>query len=158
MQVPLRREPAVDESAFTISFTVDQPPEVVFAAINNVRGWWSGNIQGETDVLGATFSYRYEDVHFSQQTISELVPGRRVVWHVDDASLSFAADPNEWVGSDITFEILPKDATSELRFTHVGLTPKLECYAGCSDAWTFYVSESLRSLITTGVGKPNPGA
>ena len=103
-----------------------------------------------------TFSYRYEDVHVSTQTVSELVPGRRVVWHVDDARLSFTSEPDEWVGTDIRFEILPLDAATEVRFTHVGLTPRKECYEKCSGAWTFYVSNSLRSLITTGVGSPNP--
>ncbi|MDA8309154.1 MAG: SRPBCC domain-containing protein [Actinomycetota bacterium] len=144
------------ESDFTVSFVVDQPPEAIFEAINDVRGWWSGNVEGETNALGDTFSYRYEDVHFSKQTITEFEPGRRVVWHVEDASLSFTTEPDEWVGSDIMFEILPRDAAYELRFTHVGLTPKLECYAGCSGAWTFYVGESLRDLITSGAGKPNP--
>lgn len=145
----------MDQSDFTVSFVVDQPPEAVFAAINNVRGWWSGDVEGETTALGDTFSYRYEDVHASTQTISELDPGRRVVWHVEDASLSFTSEPDEWVGTDITFEIMPRGAGSELRFTHVGLTPRLECYGGCSDAWSFYVTESLRDLVTTGVGRPN---
>jgi uncharacterized protein YndB with AHSA1/START domain len=146
----------VYESDFTISFTVDESPDVVFAAINDVRGWWSGDIEGATNVPGATFSYRYGDVHFSRQTISELVPGRRVVWHVDDASLSFTSEPDEWVGTSLRFEILPAGAATEVRFTHEGLTPRLECYAGCSGAWRFYVSESLRSLITTGVGITDP--
>jgi uncharacterized protein YndB with AHSA1/START domain len=148
----------VNESNFTVSFIVDQHPEAVFAAINDVRGWWAGDLEGETDVPGASFAYRYQDVHFSKQTISELLPGRRVVWHVDEASLSFTSEPDEWVGTDITFEILPMDSGTEVRFTHVGLTPKMECFEACSDAWTFYVSDSLRSLITTGVGKPNPAA
>lgn len=143
------------ESDFTVSVVVDRPPEAVFAAINNVRGWWSGNVEGETDTLGATFTYRYEDLHFSKQTISELLPGSRVVWHVDEASLSFASEREEWVGTDIKFEIMPRDGGCEVRFTHVGLTPSLECCVGCSEAWTYYVSESLRDLITTGVGKPN---
>ena len=145
----------MDESDFTISFTVHESPEAVFAAINDVRGWWSGDIEGETDVLGATFSYRYADVHFSQQTISELVPGQRVVWHVDDARLSFTSEPDEWVGTKLRFEILLTAAATEVRFTHAGLTPRMECFAGCSGAWTFYISESLRSLIMTGVGNPN---
>jgi len=146
----------VDKHDFTVSFVVDQSPESVFAAINNVRAWWSGRVEGETDALGATFTYRYEDVHFSMQRIAELVPGRRVVWHVEDASLGFTSDPHEWIGTDIMFEITPADASCEVRFTHVGLTPRLECHAGCSDAWTYYVSESLRNLITTGHGMPNP--
>src|SRR5580692_3708217 len=40
---------------YSISFAVDQSPEQVFKAINNVRGWWSGEIGGETDKLGSEF-------------------------------------------------------------------------------------------------------
>ena len=38
---------------YTTSFTVDQTPEEAFAAINNVRGWWSQAIEGDTDKLDA---------------------------------------------------------------------------------------------------------
>ena len=37
----------------TIAFTVNNTPEEAFAAITNVRGWWSGQINGSTDELGA---------------------------------------------------------------------------------------------------------
>ena len=77
---------------FTVAFSVDQTPEQVFAAINNVRGWWSGQIDGDTDKVGAEFTYRVQDVHHSKQRITELIPGKKVVWHVQDAHLSFIKD------------------------------------------------------------------
>jgi uncharacterized protein YndB with AHSA1/START domain len=140
----------------TITFTVDQSPEEVFDAINNVRGWWSGEIDGSTDKLGEEWTYRYKDVHRSTQKITELVPGKKVVWHVTDATLNFVKDKTEWNGTDIVFEIKSKDGKTELRFTHIGLVPTFECYGGCSGAWGFYINDSLRNLITAGKGQPNP--
>jgi hypothetical protein len=140
---------------YTTSFTVDQSPEEVFDAINNVRGWWSGEIDGPTDKLGAEFTYRYKDLHRSTQKITELVPGKKVAWHVLDAKINFVKDKSEWNGTDIVFEITKKGEKTELRFTHVGLVPGFECYGKCAGAWGFYINESLRSLITTGKGDAN---
>jgi hypothetical protein len=140
---------------YTTSFAVDQTPEEVFDAINNVRGWWSDEIDGSTDKLGAEFTYRYKDLHRTTQKITELVPGKKVVWHVLDSHINFVKDKAEWDGTDIVFEITKKHGKTELRFTHVGLLPAIECYGKCSGAWGFYINDSLRSLITTGKGDPN---
>ncbi len=144
-----------ETKSFSTSFTVDQDPHEVFEAINDVRGWWSGEIDGRTDELGAAFTYRYEGLHRSTQTITELVPGERVVWHVSDASLEFVDDEGEWKGTDIVFEIARKGDRTEVRFTHVGLVPRFQCYGDCSRGWGFFVNDSLRRLITTGRGAPN---
>ncbi|MGC1419330.1 MAG: SRPBCC domain-containing protein [Acidimicrobiales bacterium] len=141
--------------SFTTSFMVDQTPGVAFAAINNVRAWWSGEIDGDTDKLGDEFTYRYEDVHFSKQRITELVPDKKVVWLVEDSFLSFVKDTTEWNETEITFDISTKGGQTEIRFTHRGLVPTIECFNDCSNAWGFYVHESLQSLITTGMGRPN---
>jgi hypothetical protein len=140
--------------SFTTTFTVDRSPDDVFAAINNVRGWWTGEIDGDTDRIGDEFTYRYEDIHRSTQKVTELVPGKRVVWHVTDAHLSFVKDTDEWIGTDIVFDITRQGDQTEVRFTHVGLVPEVECYDQCTPAWGFYITGSLRSLITTGRGLP----
>jgi uncharacterized protein YndB with AHSA1/START domain len=143
-------------SDFTAAFTVGRTPEEVFAAINDVRGWWSGNIEGDTDALGAEFTYRYKDVHYTKQKISEFVPNQRVVWHIEEAFLNFTEEPDEWAGTDVTIEITPNGDETEVRFTHRGLVPEFECFEACSSAWSFYVNGSMKRLITTGRGEPNP--
>jgi Activator of Hsp90 ATPase homolog 1-like protein len=143
------------EESFTTAFTVDQTPAQAFAAINNVRDWWSGEIDGSTDELGAQFTYRYQDIHRSKQEITELIPGKRVAWHVLDGYLNFTEHKTAWTGTDITFDISAMDAGTEVRFTHAGLVPSEECFDTCSNAWNFYINKSLRNLITTGAGHPN---
>jgi hypothetical protein len=54
----------------------------------------------------------------------------------------------------VVFETNRKGDKTELRFTHRGLVPAIECYGGCSGAWGYFINESLRDLITTGKGKP----
>ena len=140
---------------FTTTISVDRTPEEAFAAINNVRGWWSGEIEGDTDKLGAAFLYRYKDMHRSKQTITELVPGKRVVWHVSDSHLSFLDDKSEWDGTSIAFDLSEKDGKTEIRFVHVGLVPQFECYGSCSSAWGMLINGNLRKLITTGQRQPD---
>ena len=140
---------------FTTTFAVDRTPAEAFAAINDVRGWWSGELEGNTDKLGDEFTYRYADVHRSTQKITELIPGERVVWHVLDGYLDFVQDKAEWTGTDIIFDIYERADKTEVRFTHVGLVPAGECFDSCSNAWGFYINRSLRDLIATGMGAPN---
>ena len=141
---------------FTSAFTVVQNPSEVFDAINNVRGWWTGEIEGDAAKLGDEFSYRYPGFHYSKQKVTELVPGRRVVWHVIDAQLEGPEDPSEWTGTDITFDIASNHGGTEVRFAHLGLVPEFECFESCSSGWGFFVNGSLRRLITTGEGPTQP--
>jgi hypothetical protein len=90
---------------FSSTLLVEQTPEEVFAAITNVRGWWTGEIEGNTDKLNDEFSYRYEDIHYSKQRLTEVTPGRKVVWLVIDSHLNFIKETDEWNGTEIIFEI-----------------------------------------------------
>lgn len=141
------------DTDYTFTFEVQQKPPDVFDAVVNVRGWWSQRISGNTDRLGE-FVYEVPEVHRARMLITELTPARRVVWRVLKNWFAFAPDADEWAGSDIIFDIEPTGEGASLTFTHVGLTPQLDCFEGCSVAWSRHALQSLRALISTGAGAP----
>jgi hypothetical protein len=145
----------MNDENFTATFTVDQTPKVAFAAIKNVRGWWSEEIEGSTDKLGDEFTYRYQGVHSCRMKLVELVPNQRAAWLVLDNYFNFTQDKSEWTGTKIVFEVSRNGDKTEIRFTHEGLVPEYECFNVCSNAWGSYINGSLPSLITTGKGHPN---
>jgi hypothetical protein len=141
---------------FTATIAVHQTPEEAFACITNLRGWWSEEIEGATNKLGETFTYRYADSHRCTLETTELVPSEKVTWRVLDNYFDFTEDKTEWIGTDLVFELSRKNGQTEIRFTHRGLVPAYECFDICSNAWGTYINSSLRKLITTGKGQPNP--
>jgi hypothetical protein len=146
-------EKKIETSNFTTTFFVDQTPAEVFSAINNVGGWWQGEVEGNSDKLNDEFTYRMEDFHFSKQRVVEFIPNKKVVWLITESQLSFIKDKSEWTGTKVVFEISEINNKTQLRFTHLGLIPKIECYNDCSNAWSQLIGQSLFSLITTGKGK-----
>jgi uncharacterized protein YndB with AHSA1/START domain len=140
---------------FTLSFTVSQSPQQVFDAINDVRAWWSEEFDGSALAVGDEFSVRFGDVHYSKHKVTELVPGKKVAWLVTDSRLNFLQDKAEWTGTTNSFEIAETDEGTEVRFTHCGLVPAIQCFKDCSNGWTHYLKESLEPFIATGNGQPN---
>ena len=140
---------------FTTTIIVEQTPLDVFNALNNVRGWWSEEIKGNTESLNDEFEYHYEDVHRCKIKIIASIPGKKVVWHVLDNYFKFTKDEKEWKDTYPTFEIEAVNEKTQLTFTHKGLVSAYECFEICRDAWTTYIQRSLSDLIVTGTGKPN---
>lgn len=153
----------------TATMSVDRTPDEVFAAVTNVRGWWSRNIIGDTAAVHDEFVFTDDStypgeaaragagIRFCRFRLTEVVPGTRMVWHVVDADLTFIDDRDEWTGTDVVFDITATGGGATLRLTHHGLTAAgSECFEACSRGWTFYVTTSLPQLITTGTGRPIP--
>jgi hypothetical protein len=141
---------------FSIQFLVDQTSTEVFDAINNVRGWWSEALEGQSTHINDEFIYQHGDIHFSKHRLIEVIPNQKIVWLTLDSKLSFANKQNEWNGTKMVFDISREGAKTKLVITHEGLVPEFECYQSCSKGWTHYLQNSLLPLITTGKGKPDP--
>ncbi len=146
----------ISNESYTKSFVVPQDASTVFSAVTDPRAWWSEDIEGSTDRAGSIFYYHFKDIHRGTFKLTELVPGRKVAWHVLQNYFNFIDDTTEWTGTDIVFEVTPVADGTQVRFTHVGLKPSQQCYDVCHDSWGFYLA-SLQALITTGTGQPNKG-
>ena len=141
---------------FTSSFTVEQEP-----AESSTRSTMSGDGGQERSRAmpkrWATSSHTTTRAPTTPSRRSlNSCPAKKVVWHVVDSHLEGPEDPSEWTGTEISFEIAPREDGTEVRFSHLGLIPDFECYDGCSSAWGFFVNGSLKHLITTGEGPATP--
>ena len=140
----------MEKNDFSTTILVDQSPREAYDAINNVRSWWTGEIEGPTDQLNEEFTFRYQELHYSKHKVIEMIPGKKVVWLITESLLNFVRDKDEWTGTTISFDISGKNGKTEICFTHHGLVPGIECYNSCSGAWSGYVQSSLRNLIAGG--------
>lgn len=144
------------KSNYTATFLVDQTPAEAFNAINDVRAWWTENLEGQSKKLNDEFTVYFGDVHVSTQKLVEVVPNKKVVWLVTYSNLNFISDKSEWTDTRISFEVSKVDDKTQVRFTHIGLAPEVECFDACSNAWSEYIHQSLFPLISTGKGRPTP--
>lgn len=138
---------------FSCSFIAEVTPAAAFSAINRVTEWWTENIEGNTKNLGDVFTIDFGKT-FLTMTIVESVPNQRVVWEVTDCFIHFVADNKEWKDTRLVWEILPEGGSTQVRLTHEGLVPQVECYDNCVQGWTFYVKTSIYDLLTKGKGEP----
>lgn len=141
---------------FTVGIQADQDPEQAFEAILNLRGWWSQEIDGPTDQINQACLYHYRDIHSCKLKLVEAIPGKKIEWEVLQNHFNFIKDQREWVGSRLSFSLEEKEGKTKVQFTHIGLSPELECHDLCADAWTTYITKSLLAYINTGKGNPNP--
>lgn len=151
-----QKQQKMDNKDFTSTISVEKSTAEAFNAIKNFRGWWSEDIEGATDQPDKIFFYHYKDVHLCKIKLVEEVTGKKLVYEVVDNQFSFTKDKTEWIGTKLIFDITGDDKQATIKFTHKGLTPEYECYNVCNDAWTGFIQKSLKDLINTGKGQPNP--
>ncbi len=144
----------ISDSDYTTEFGVERSPHDVYEAINDIPAWWVTQVEGSNAAIGHEFSYVVPGEHACALRVAQLAPDARIVWRVIRSRMSVVTDPEELVGTDITFELVPDGDTTRVRFTHVGLSPADECYEASVAAWEHYIGESLPALLTTGTGAP----
>jgi len=88
-------------------------------------------------------------MHYSRQKLVTIVRDWELAWEVLESNLSFLERPDEWTGTRIRFDLVPEIGLTSVTFTHEGLVPQIECYKGCTGAWTQYL-ENLATKLNNG--------
>ena len=84
-----------------------------------------------------------------------MIPNKKSIWLATESKLNFIKDKSEWTNTTISFEISNHDNKTQISFTHFGLAPNVECYNSCVKGRTYFINESLFTLLTE--GKEMPG-
>jgi hypothetical protein len=137
---------------YTGIIEITSSPEEIFGRITgDVPKWWGGkDFSGKSVDLDDEFIINHPGAHYSKQKLVEVIPGKKVVWFVVESKLSWLKDEEEWTNTRMIFEIITKDRSCILHFTHEGLTPERESYAKCSEGWNMVIKDWLYALIMYG--------
>lgn len=138
--------------SYTAIIEVANSPDEIFERItNDVAKWWGGkDLSGSSTHLNDEFIVDHPGAHYSKQRLVEVIPVKKVVWHVTESKLSWLKDEEEWTNTKMVFEISAKSYSCLLHFTHEGLVPEKECYARCSEGWSMVIKDRLYNLIMYG--------
>ncbi len=134
---------------------IKAPISKVYAALSTapgVAGWWTRETTGES-TPGGTVQVLFRDAGGKEIgkmafEMSRLEPNQAVRWH-------FKAGPDEWLGTDVTFDLTQDGDTTLILFGHRNWREPVEFMAHCSMKWATFLL-SLRDLVETGKGKPAP--
>jgi len=135
---------------------IKAPASQVYQALSTLEGlagWWTEEVSGNPAIGGSIeFTFRTPSGEFLGKMVMEIRELSRphtVRWHC-------IAGPEDWIGTDITFELTEKDNQTIILFSHRNWCEATESSAHCSMKWATFLL-SLRALVETDKGRPSPG-
>ena len=137
---------------FNCSFAANINADDAIKKISTVSDWWGVTFIGTAEKKNDKFVIKMGNDAFFNCTVSELIPGKKVVWSVGDCNMPWYSNKKEWSNTKMIFDISETDGTTTINFTHEGLTPDIECFKDCEPGWTHWIKTSLFSYFMTGKG------
>src|SRR5215475_6411138 len=107
---------------------VNASPDEAIKKISQLNFWWKKDFSGSAEKLNDKFVVPFGENSFVDFVVSEMVPGKKVVWKVTDCYLPWFNDKKEWNNTEVVFEISSENNKTNIDFTHFGLIPGIECY------------------------------
>jgi uncharacterized protein YndB with AHSA1/START domain len=134
---------------------IKAPAAQVYNALTTLDGlahWWTEEVSGDGRV-GGKIEFRFrtksgELLGGMVMEVQELGENKAVRWRCIEG-------PQEWVGTEITFQLSEQDGQTIVLFGHRNWREAVEATYHCSMKWATFLL-SLREYVETGTGKPSP--
>jgi uncharacterized protein YndB with AHSA1/START domain len=134
---------------------IKAPVQKVYQALSTTKGisgWWTEQVSGVSQI-GEIITVQFlstggDEIGSMQMEVKALDPGKKVHW-------TFLAGPEEWIGTDVIFELHEEGDYTIVLFAHRNWREQVEFTAHCSMKWGIFML-SLKEFVETGKGKPSP--
>ena len=130
--------------------------QVYQALTNQIDEWWS-TVDQSAKKAGDIFKISFGGESYWKFKVLEASQMGKVVWECIESNQNHNLEgtDEEWLGTELFWEFAEKDQGILLTFLHKGLLNSGICYEVCSNAWDFYITESLKNFLEKDAGKPN---
>jgi uncharacterized protein YndB with AHSA1/START domain len=135
-------------TAIRHNVVIEVTPEKIFNAITTQEGlqnWWAKQTiaKPEMEFVNIFTFGKFRN----EMKVTELIPNKKVEWKCINSI-------EEWIDTNISFELEEKEGRTILRFAHSGWRAVTDTFAGCNYDWALFM-KSLKSLCETGTGSPS---
>ncbi len=134
---------------------INSPITQVYNALTSIERlshWWTEEVNGDESPGGKIeFRFRSATGELKGSMVMEVLKlstPTDVRWRCIDG-------PDEWVGTDITFQLSEQDNQTIVLFGHRNWREAVEFTSHCSMKWAVFLL-SLREYVETGKGRPSP--
>jgi len=131
-----------------INVVIKTAAEMIYEAVTTQEGlesWWCKNTTAKPEP-GFVNIFVFGKFR-NEMKVTKLTPHKKVEWKCINSI-------DEWIGTDISFDLEEKDGNTIVRFAHAGWKSATDTLAGCTYDWAIFM-KSLKSFCETGTGTPS---
>jgi uncharacterized protein YndB with AHSA1/START domain len=131
-----------------INVVIKAISEKIYNAVTTQEGlasWWAKQTTAKPEV-GFVNLFIFGKFR-NEMKVTKLTPNKKVEWKCINSI-------DEWIDTNISFDLEEKEGSTILRFTHGGWRAATDTLAGCTYDWALFI-KSLKSLCETGTGTPH---
>jgi len=122
---------------------------------NKIDKWW-GKIDNTISKVNDEFSIFFGNTEWRFKII-EYSEYEKITWKCIKANhvhKGLTDIKEEWLGTELYWVFKAGNGFTKISFIHSGLNSNLNCYEVCESAWNFFIPESLKNYLETGIGNP----